>query len=675
MSNPSGTERSTMDEDQTPERGFVPSSLRAGDVFAGRYHVVDLLAESRGGRFWRAHDSVLGRDVAVHLIDSDDARAPELLNAARRSVGVSDRRVLRVLDADQRDGLCYVVNEWGSGATMDMLLASDGPMSPRRAAWLASEVADVVAHAHEAGVTHGQLTPEHVLIDHNGTVRIIGLAVDAALAGLPEGRVSTDIVDLVGLLYAGVTGRWAGISRSAVPEAPVEDGRVLPPRRVRAGVPRALDDLCDEVLNGRHHAPQGAEIRTARDVAASLLDHVGDPADLVARETLEAARRRTLLPLARPTSLTAAAIQGRGPSRSTAVAPRVIDIPPAAGHAQPEPHEPDQPEPDTDEPDQPEPDRADPTGERTTPTPVAEPDETQAGMPVFLDDTDDVAWIAARSVTPTPPPPLTEPEPKPLFAPPPPEGEPVRRVRPGTAAEVPPDYWPWESSAGSGSSSSIPFVPDDTGGGQQRVPGRTPLRIAAGIAAVMLLLVALVMAYNLGRGRDPLGGVLDITDRSGDASNQTDAEKPRRIDPAGVTDFDPEADPSEENSETVGNVIDRDPATTWQTETYRDQLGPALPALKSGVGVVVDLGDAFEVRDVRLDLVGSPTKFSLFLTDTAPVDVDDLDPVATQTADSERTRVRLDTGTSGRFLTVWLTELPQVPGGYRGEIAEIVVRR
>lgn len=636
----------------------MPSSLRAGDVFAGRYHVVDLLAESRGGRFWRAHDSVLGRDVAVHLIDSDDARAPELLNAARRSVAVSDRRVLRVLDADQRDGLCYVVNEWGSGATMDMLLQSDGPMSPRRAAWLASEVADVVAHAHEAGVTHGQLTPEHVLIDHNGTVRIIGLAVDAALAGLPEGRVSTDIVDLVGLLYAGMTGRWAGISRSEVPEAPVEEGRVLPPRRVRAGVPRALDDLCDEVLNGRHHAPQGEEIRTASDVAASLLDHVGDPGDLVARETLEAARRRALLPLARPTSLTIAATQGDGPPRSTAVVPRVIDIPPAAGHDQPESDPPE----------------ADPPEERTAPTPVADADATQAGMPVFLDDTDDVAWIAARSVTPTPPPPLTEPEPKPLFAPPPPEGEPVRRVRPGTAAEVPPDYWPWESSAGSGSSAAIPFVPDDTGG-QGRVPGRTPLRIAAGIAAVMLLLVALVMAYNLGRGRNPLGGVLDITDRSSDASSQSNNEKPRRIDPTSVSDFDPQADPSEENSETVGNVIDRDPATTWQTETYRDQLGPALPALKSGVGVVVDLGDAFEVRDVRLDLVGSPTKFSLFLTDTAPVDVDDLDPVATQTADSERTRVRLDTGTSGRFLTVWLTELPPVPGGFRGEIAEIVVRR
>lgn len=660
----------------------MPSSLRAGDVFAGRYHVVDLLAESRGGRFWRAHDSVLGRDVAVHLIDDDDARARELLSAARRSVAVSDRRVLRVLDADQRDGLCYVVNEWGSGASMHMLLATEGPMSPRRAAWLTSEVADVVAHAHEAGVTHGRLVPEHVLVDHNGTVRIIGLAVDAALAGLPEGRLSTDVVDLVGLLYAGLTGRWAGISRSAVPEAPVEDGRVLPPRRVRAGVPRALDDLCDEVLNGRHHASQGEEIRTARDVATYLADHVGDPSDLVAREALEAARRRAQLPLARPTSLTSAAMEAGDPPSRPPAAPRLIDIPPAAGHA-----------PGGSQDDA-APAAADPSGERTTPTPVApessatseapetsdeapEPvdeDATQAGMPVFLDDTDEVAWIAARSVAPAPPPPLSEPEPKPLFAPPPPEGEPVRRPRPGTSAEVPSDYWPWESSAGSGSSAAIPFVSDDTGANQGRVPGRTPLRIAAGIAAIMLLLVALVMAYNLGRGRNPLGGVLDITGGSSETGTQN-GEKPQRIEPAGVTDFDPEGDPPEEHSDTVGNVIDRDPATTWQTETYNDQLGPSLPALKSGVGVVVDLGEEVEVQDVRLDLVGSPTKFSLFLTETAPEDVDGLEPVATQTADAERARVRLDTGTSGRFLTVWLTELPPVAGGFRGEIAEIVVRR
>ncbi len=130
----------------------MPSSIRPGDVLADRYRLVDLLTESGGGRFWRAHDRVLERHVALHVIPADDERADGLLDAARRSATVHDRRLLRVLDADKADGLCYVVNEWGSGDSLDIMLAGGGPLGPRRAAWLVSEVAASIAAGHEAGV-------------------------------------------------------------------------------------------------------------------------------------------------------------------------------------------------------------------------------------------------------------------------------------------------------------------------------------------------------------------------------------------------------------------------------------------------------------------------------------------------------------------------------------------
>ena len=239
--------------------------LRAGDVLAGRYLVADLLGESRGGRFWRAEDQVLARHVALHVIAADDERADGLLEAARLSATVHDRRILRVLDADRVDGLCFVVNEWGAGSSLDIMLARDGPLPPRRAAHLVAEAAAVAAAAHDADVAHGRLAPENLLVDHHGSVRIIGLAVEAALWGLPPGRTSSDVTDLGALLYAGLTGRWCGVSRSAVPPAHQVGGRVLRPRKVRAGVPRVLDDLCDEVLNG---VAIGTHARTPYD-----LDH------------------------------------------------------------------------------------------------------------------------------------------------------------------------------------------------------------------------------------------------------------------------------------------------------------------------------------------------------------------------------------------------------------------
>ena len=167
----------------------MPKSIRPGDVLADRYRLVDLLVESRNGRFWRAHDRVLERHVALHVLDADDDRAALLLEAARQSATVPDRRLLRVLDADQVDGFCYVVNEWGAGSSLDIMLATDGPLAPRRAAWLVSEVATSVAAGHDAGVAHGRLVPENVLIDRTGSIRVIGFSVDAALHGLAPGRV------------------------------------------------------------------------------------------------------------------------------------------------------------------------------------------------------------------------------------------------------------------------------------------------------------------------------------------------------------------------------------------------------------------------------------------------------------------------------------------------------
>ncbi|UUZ61104.1 hypothetical protein [Nocardioides sp. B-3] len=183
-----------------------------------------------------------------------------------------------MLDADRTDELCYVVNEWGAGTSLDIMLANSGPLargvrpgsSPR---W------PTARRAHDAGLEHGRMVPENVLIDRQGQVRIIGFAVDAALHGVPSARRTTDLLDTVGVLYAALTGKWAGASTSLLPPAPRLHGEVLRPRRVRAGIPRPLDALCDRVIN----ATSGHTQRSVHDlskltgVAAALAEFVGDP--------------------------------------------------------------------------------------------------------------------------------------------------------------------------------------------------------------------------------------------------------------------------------------------------------------------------------------------------------------------------------------------------------------
>lgn len=648
----------------------MPTSKQAGDVLAERYRLDDLLAEAGSGRFWRAHDLVLHRPVAVHILSADDERAQPMLDAARRTGPVVNRRLLRVLDAESADGLCFVVHEWGQGDSVDILLTREGPLAPRRAAWLVAEVADSLAEAHDAGLAHGCLTPENVLVDQHGQVRLIGFGVEAALRGLPPGRTNVDEVDLAGLLYCTLTGKWAGVSESAVPPAPEVHGEVLRPRRVRAGIPRVLDALCDQVLNPHDSSTTGQpSAHTIRDL---LLDYVGEMTGThvpVPGVRPVAPEQPDPLPADQPSSAT--------PTAVVPVVPAGDLSSEAAPAPEPEPEPVAEPEPEAgSEPD---------TEPATEPdaTPVTEL-PTQAGMPVFHDD-DEVDWLRARAEKPAPPPPLHEPAPKPLFAPDPPEGEPVRRPRPGSrAASANPDYWPWESSQDSSRSPAVPPAGRDTGSwgsgswagdrwgtgdgfddtGEQ-VPGRSWIRLAMIVAACLLVGVAAVAAYQLGLKPPTPGSTDDPT-----TSPSPTVVEPTPFEGLSAADFDPQGSDGAENPESVPNVLDGDPATSWNTSTYRQNFGPA--GLKTGVGLVLDLGSTQAVRQVLVSTAGGQTSLAAYVTSEPPTGIAGLTPIGTASGAGDLA-VELDEAVSGRYVTVWLTLLPPVDGGFRGTITEVQV--
>ena len=563
----------------------MPHSIRPGDVLADRYTLVDLLSESRGGMFWRAHDRVLSRHVALHVIPADDDRAAPLMEAAKRSAAVVDPRILRVLDADERDGQCYVVNEWGSGQSLDNMLDL-GPLSPRRAAWIASEVAGALAKAHEAGVAHGRLVPENVMVDHNGSVKIIGLAVDAALNGLPPGNRYTDVLDLAAVLYAALVGKWPGASQSRLPSAPTENGHPLRPRKVRAGIPKQLDLICEQVLTphplGAAHAPP---VETAAEIRDALVHFVGDPGELAN-------------------------------GGDTGPLPAVPSAAPSAGPA---------------------------------PTPP-DPDATQTMTPP-----DDLAWREQRDDAPPPPPDFEQPTPKPLFA-----EDSVRRPRVSTE---PPsssqEYWPWGYGDPAPLTGTTERVLEE-----EPVPGRSWLRLAAIIAAAVLLLVAVTFAFNLGHDR---GG----NDNPATPDSSSSGPTSEVLTPVSADDFDPEGNPSSEYPALVDNVLDGDAGTSWHTSTYDQQFGPA--GLKDGVGILLDLGSAQTVGSVEVGLLGAPTGLQLFVTDSAPSGVDGLTVAAEATATDTEATLTPDSPTTGRYVLVWLTSLPH-PSGFRGGITDIVVR-
>lgn len=678
--------------------------IHPGDVVARRYRMIDLLHENEGGTFWRAYDQILARSVAFHLIAADDPRAELLLDAARRSATVSDTRILRVLDADEVDGRCYVVNEWGNGRSLDLILTGEGPLPARRAAWIVSEVADTLALGHAQGQAHGRLVPENVLIDHNGSVKIIGFALDAALHGLPPGRRSADVTDLVAVLYAALTGRWAGISRSSLPPAPQLAGHPLRPRKVKAGIPRALDRLCEEVLNplGHTSGTHARTVETAAQVHDTLVAFVGSPDDVAAVEAGEVALARAALTDTGASLL--AGLPSEGGRRT----------PPAADEQAVEPC--DDAEDDTDTGDV---TGDDDTGDDLTDD-IADPDATVAGVPDYLDN----EWHRPRPDKPPPPPRLEQPPEKPLFDPDPvrrprpdltdPQdsaaptgpssgsgsgsgpgggseagGRGLRRVRPrgphpsgeqpsgGLALDARPgtsqsprqgertgrgkDYWPF---TGTGSGPLVAVDQEPAGA----VPGRSWLRLAAVIGVVVVVLAAVIIVRSLGTGT--------ATPTATTPSSTSPTTSPTRASQVltirSAEDFDPQGDPPEENPDQTGNAVDGSTSTAWTTMIYRQQLGPR--GLKDGVGLVLDLGAPRSVTQITVDLVGAPTAVSLFLSDRAPTGVPKGRPVHAGSVADRRLTASLTPPTRARYVLVWLTALPRVPGGYQGGISEVTVR-
>ncbi|MFB9315418.1 protein kinase family protein [Nocardioides plantarum] len=671
----------------------MPHATRPGDLLGERYRLVDLLTESDGGRFWRAHDGVLERHVAIHAIRGDDARAPGLMEAARRSATVHDPRVLRVLDAEHTDEECYVVNEWGWGASLDIVVAGSGPLGARKAAWLVAEVADSVAVAHAAGVAHARLNPENVLVDRTGGIRIIGLGVDAALHGIdPAGpdAFERDIDDLAGLLYCALTARWAGPSDSLVPRAPHGGGTVLRPRQVRAGIPRPLDLVCDELLHtspaGRHREPDAVD-RSARGVADYLAAFVGDSTGMP--EALLSSTPDVL------------------PDEEQVVLPPVPVLLP---HDADEPDEPAATAGDDDDTDDTgklgravdldaiedpvvpgdEPVVADAPDGLGDPASVEEASvvdlPTEAGVPIFGED-DDVSWLERRATPAPPPPPFEAPPERPLFAP-----GPARTPRhpdgSRAAGRGNDEFWPWDTGAGPGTGGLPPRSfsgsgrsggpGDDDSGEQAVVPGRTFLRLGVVIAVVVLVVVAVLVAVGIGRGGGDGEAAGDPTG-SGRTSGTTASTTPAPSAQAAVlrgvtaTAYDPQGDDGSENDDAAANAVDGDPETVWTTAGYNDQLGPP-PGLKLGVGLLLDLGGVTSLDQVVVSFVGAPTSVSLYVTEERPASVLDLDPVTRGTADGGRLALDAD-GARGSYAVVWLTSLPAGDDGrFRGTVSEISVR-
>jgi hypothetical protein len=209
--------------------------------------------------------------------------------------------------------------------------------------------------------------------------------------------------------------------------------------------------------------------------------------------------------------------------------------------------------------------------------------------------------------------------------------------------------------------------------GEPREPSARLLRVHRwSLRALPLAALAVVglLAWTIGSDLGAVPGADVVTTTPHPLPQPGPASHGRTLvwsSPPAITAFDPEGDHSED-PHGVAAAVDGRSATGWSTDLYRTAR---FGGLKSGVGLLIDLGRPRRVDVAHLQLTAGGAALQLRAGDRRPRTATAL-PVVGKAGDAHRaTTVTLRRPRRARFWLVWLTRLPAVPGGYREGVREI----
>jgi serine/threonine-protein kinase len=210
------------------------------------------------------------------------------------------------------------------------------------------------------------------------------------------------------------------------------------------------------------------------------------------------------------------------------------------------------------------------------------------------------------------------------------------------------------------------------------LPERTQRRLPLRLRHPGWILLALLLAAAVA-----VGAIVALSQRAERGTGTQQAAAPKGLQAIslkqnGASDFDPLGIPQSENPAQADFAIDRNPATTWNTESY----GPGQQMPKSGVGIYVDADPGVAARSMRVDTPEPGWTAEVFASDRQPqrsaTDPPDKDPafhlVANPQTITERS-AQIPLSTAGhpyRYYLLWITRLP--PSG-QAKVAEIYLFR
>ena len=171
--------------------GAAEATSALGPRF-GAYQIKELLGRGGMGEVYRAHDTKLGRDVAIKVLPRAFANDPERLarfeREARAVAALNDPHIAAIHGVEESEGVRGLVLELVPGETLADRLAhaaaSSRPGLPLKEALdCALQIASALEAAHDKGITHRDLKPANIKITPAGVVKLLDFGIAKVVSG------------------------------------------------------------------------------------------------------------------------------------------------------------------------------------------------------------------------------------------------------------------------------------------------------------------------------------------------------------------------------------------------------------------------------------------------------------------------------------------------------------
>jgi len=146
------------------------------------YKLIELIGQGGMGAVWRAKDVILGREVALKVLDTEAAANPERLTMfereARAIAALNHPNIVTIYEIDRANDLHFIVMELIRGGSLEKVI-SPGGLALEKILDVAVSMTEAINAAHKQGITHRDLKPSNIMMSETVRVKVVdfGLAV------------------------------------------------------------------------------------------------------------------------------------------------------------------------------------------------------------------------------------------------------------------------------------------------------------------------------------------------------------------------------------------------------------------------------------------------------------------------------------------------------------------